>query len=128
MYIHTYRLNKFNVWELLTTFPSRREKCAVEKIDNYIYVFGGYKPLGAIYNDYDAYDVVNNTWLSDNDRNDSKNNVNQKNVNDQLRDYHNNGNYYSSGSNNRSLFSVSQCKKSLSPYHLSGTIAAAVGI
>jgi hypothetical protein len=114
------------VWELLTTFPSRREKCAVEKIDNYIYIFGGYQPLGVVYNDYDAYDVVSNTWLSDNDKNDSQNDVKKSKTHHE--NFPDNGNYYSNDSKNRSLFSVSQCKKSLRPYHLSGTIAAAVGI
>lgn len=125
MFLHMYRLSKFNVWELLTTFPSRREKCAVEKIDNYIYIFGGYH-LGVVYNNYDAYDVISNTWLSDSDRNDSENDGNKSKIH--YDNFPDNSNYYSNDSNDRSLFSVSQCKKIMNPYHLSGAIAAAVGI
>jgi hypothetical protein len=133
------KLNEIkNVWEMITVFPARREKCAIEKIDNYIYIFGGYKPLGVIYNDYDAYDVISNKWLSDKERYDANPNANPylHNINidenkingNCCRNYDNNyhnGNYYSS---DRGLFNVSVCKKSLSPYNLNGTIAAAIGI
>ena len=55
-----------NEWEMITTFPKRRESCAICAIDQLIYIFGGCMGCKN-FNDWDAYNVDIHKWLSDND-------------------------------------------------------------
>ena len=55
-----------NEWEMITTFPKRRESCAICAIDELIYIFGGCVGCRN-FNDWDAYNVITNRWLSEND-------------------------------------------------------------
>ena len=57
---------EINEWEMITTFPKRRESCAICAIDELIYIFGGCVGCRN-YNDWDAYNVITNRWLSEND-------------------------------------------------------------
>lgn len=59
------------LWVNVTEFPKRREGCAICAVDSMIYVFGGYEGR-TNFNDWDAYNVDTNRWLSEDDAIDSE--------------------------------------------------------
>ena len=65
-------IEKYNeqtsLWEMITTFPKRREGCAICAVDSLIYVFGGCVGCQS-FNDWDAYNVETDRWLSQDDIN-----------------------------------------------------------
>ena len=54
------------LWVHVTEFPKRREGCAICAVDSTIYVFGGYEGRHN-FNDWDAFNVDTNRWLSEDD-------------------------------------------------------------
>lgn len=63
-------IEKYNeeneTWELITHFPKNRTRCAICAVNSFIYLFGGCEGRQS-YNDWDAYNVDTDRWLSQDD-------------------------------------------------------------